>query len=199
MVHHRLGQQIVKTALVAALGGRIVDLEQRFGFGPADRLMLDGGRGQDARAPGGVIGIQLAGKMNPAFGGRAFAGDDAIAHDGQRLRSGIPAGNLGGFQSADRFGGVSKQGQTLVVTLFSFCSGPAFSRGRKRVVNDSKLANASFLDGCRLVAGMASTSGFEATAGRGSDAAHKRRNRGNLGLWTHYSFFAAGAATGRRC
>jgi len=24
------------------------------GFGPADRLMLDGGRGQDARAPGGV-------------------------------------------------------------------------------------------------------------------------------------------------
>ena len=83
VVHDRLGQQIVETAVVAALGGGVVDLEQRFGFGPADRLMLDRGRGQDARAPGGVIGVQLAGKMNTALGGRAFAGDHAIAHDGR--------------------------------------------------------------------------------------------------------------------
>ena len=66
MVHDRLGQQIVEAAAIAALCGRVVDLEQRFGFRPADRLMLDRGRGQDARAPGGVVGIQRAGKMNTA-------------------------------------------------------------------------------------------------------------------------------------
>ena len=86
MVHDGLGQQIVEHAIVAALGGGIVDLEQRFGFGAADRLMLDRGRGQDARAPGGVIGIQHAGKMHAAPGGRAFAGDHAIAHDRSALR-----------------------------------------------------------------------------------------------------------------
>ena len=108
-MHHRLGQQIVETAVVAALGGGIVDLEQRFGFGPADRLMLDRGRGQDARAPGGVIGIQRAGKMNAALGGGAFAGDHAIAHNGQGLRGGIAAGNLRGLDGADRFGDVDWQ------------------------------------------------------------------------------------------
>ena len=88
----RLGQQIVETAIVAALGGGIVDFEQRLGFGAADRLMLDRGRGQDARAPGGVIGIERAGKMDAALGGRAFAGDHAIAHDGERVGCGIAAG-----------------------------------------------------------------------------------------------------------
>ena len=68
-MHDRLGQQIVETSLVAALGGRVVDLEQRFGFRAADRLMLDRRRGQDARAPRSVIGVQRAGKMNAAFGG----------------------------------------------------------------------------------------------------------------------------------
>ena len=90
----RLGQQVVETATVAAFGGSFVDLEQRFGFRPAYRLMLDGGRGQDARAPGGVIGIQRAGKMNAAFGGRAFAGDHAIAHDGEGMGSGVAAGSV---------------------------------------------------------------------------------------------------------
>jgi hypothetical protein len=66
MVHDRLGQQIIETSVVAALSGGIVDLEQRFGFRPADRLMLDRGRGQDARAPGGVVGVQRAGEMNTA-------------------------------------------------------------------------------------------------------------------------------------
>jgi hypothetical protein len=59
-MHHGLGQKIVETSIVAALGGGIVDFEQRFGLCAADRLMLDGGRGQDARAPGGVIGIEFA-------------------------------------------------------------------------------------------------------------------------------------------
>ena len=71
-MHDRLGQQIVEPPAVAALGGRVVDLKQRFGFGAADRLMLDRGRGQDARAPGGVVGVQRAGKMNAALGGRAL-------------------------------------------------------------------------------------------------------------------------------
>ena len=110
MVHDGLGQQIVENAIVAALGGGIVDLEQRFGFGPADRLMLDRGRGQDARAPGGVIGIQHAGKMHAAPGGRAFAGDHAIADDRQRLGGGIPAGNPG-FDGSERFGELSNRGR----------------------------------------------------------------------------------------
>jgi hypothetical protein len=58
MVHDRLGQQVVETAGIAALGGGVVDLEQGFGFSAADRLMLDGRCGQDARAPGGVVGIE---------------------------------------------------------------------------------------------------------------------------------------------
>ena len=68
----RLGEQVVETSVVAALGGRGADLKQRFGLGPADGLMLDRGRGQDARAPGGVIGIEFAGKVHTALGGRAL-------------------------------------------------------------------------------------------------------------------------------
>jgi hypothetical protein len=111
MMNDGLGQQIVKSTVVGALGSGVVDLEQGFGFGPAHRLMLDRGRSQDTRAPGGVGGIQFAGKMNPALGGRTLAGDDAIAHDGKGLGCGIPAGNLRGFQSTDRFGEFNKRGR----------------------------------------------------------------------------------------
>ena len=45
MVHDCLGQQVVETSVVAALGGRIVDLKQSFSFSPADRLVLDRRRG----------------------------------------------------------------------------------------------------------------------------------------------------------
>ena len=118
MVRDRLGQQIVEAAVIAALGGGIVDLEQRFGFGPADRLMLDGGRGQDARAPGGVIGIQRAGKMNAALGGRAFAGDHAITHNGQGMGSGITAGNLGGLDGAEGVGDLGNRGRHSYTSQF---------------------------------------------------------------------------------
>ena len=111
----RLGQQVVETATVDAFGGGVVDLEQRFGFGPAYRLMLDGGRGQDAHAPGGVIGIERAGKMNAAFGGRAFAGDHAIAHDGEGMGSGVAAGWL---QGADRVGGLGTRGRHSYTSQF---------------------------------------------------------------------------------
>ena len=106
-----LGQEIVETSVVAALCGCIVDLKQRFGFGPADRLMLDSRRGQDARAPGGVIGVQRTGKMYAAFCSGAFAGDHAIAHNRQGMRSGIAAGNLRWFERADRFGRLSNRGR----------------------------------------------------------------------------------------
>lgn len=61
-MHDGLGEQIVEQPVIAALGGGIVDLKQCFGFGAADRLMLDRGRGENARAPGGVVGVQCAGK-----------------------------------------------------------------------------------------------------------------------------------------
>ena len=59
-----LCQQVVETAVISPLGGCVADLEQGFRLGAADRLMLDRRRGQDARAPGGVIGVKRAGKMD---------------------------------------------------------------------------------------------------------------------------------------
>ena len=100
----RLGQQVVETAIVGALGRGVADFEQRLGFGAAHGLMLDGGRGQDARAPGGVIGIERAGKMNAAPGGGALAGDHAVAHDRERMGCGLAAGRL---RDVGRFGGLS--------------------------------------------------------------------------------------------
>jgi hypothetical protein len=47
--------------------------------------MLDRSGRQDARAPGGVIGIERAGEVDTAFGGRAFAGDYAIADNSQSV------------------------------------------------------------------------------------------------------------------
>ena len=82
MMSDRLGEEIVERSGIAALGGGVVNFEQRLDLGAADRLMLDGGRRQDANAPGGVIGIERAGEMDAAPGGRAFAGDHAVAHDG---------------------------------------------------------------------------------------------------------------------
>ena len=119
MMGDRLGQQIVEAAVIAALGGSVIDLEQRLGFGAAHRLMLDGGRGQDARAPGGVIGIERAGKMDAALGGRAFAGDHAIAHDGERMGGGIAAGWL---QGADRVGRLGNRGRHSYTSNFFFWS-----------------------------------------------------------------------------
>ena len=116
----RLGQEIVEPAIVAALGRGVVDFEQRLGFGAADRLMLDGGRGQDARAPGGVIGIERAGKMDAAFGGRAFAGDHAVAHDGERMGCGLAAGRLRVTADASNVSAVLVLGADIVALLNFF-------------------------------------------------------------------------------
>ena len=62
--------------------------------------MLDRRRSQNARAPGGVIGVKSARKMDTALGRRAFACDDAIAHDCQRMSGGLAAG---GFKDVDCF------------------------------------------------------------------------------------------------
>jgi hypothetical protein len=93
---NRLGEQVVEPAGIGAFGCGFVDLEQRFGFRAADRLVVDGCGGQDAGAPGGVIGIERAGEVHPPLGGRAFAGDHAVAHDGQCVGRGIAAGRFEG-------------------------------------------------------------------------------------------------------
>ena len=71
MMGDRLGQQIVETSVVGTLGGGIADFEQRLDLGAAHGLMLDRAYCQEARAPGGVVGIERAGKMNTGFGRRA--------------------------------------------------------------------------------------------------------------------------------
>src|SRR5207248_9493416 len=81
----------------------------------ADRLMLDRARGQDARAPGGVEGIERAGKMDTALGGRAFAGDHAITHDGERVGCGVAAG---WFEDAVGFGGIVRRGRHITTSQF---------------------------------------------------------------------------------
>ena len=93
-MHDRLGEQVVETAIVAALGGRLVDLEQRFGFRPADGLVVDGGCRKNAGAPGGVIGVKRTGEMNAALRGGSFTGDHPIAHDIQRECRGVTAGDF---------------------------------------------------------------------------------------------------------
>jgi Type I phosphodiesterase / nucleotide pyrophosphatase len=124
MVGDRLGEEVVEATAIAALGGSVIDLEQRLGLGPAHGLMLDGGRGQDARAPGGVIGVERAGEMDAALGGRAFAGDHTITHDGQRMGGGIAAGRL---QDAEGGRGLGTRGRHS--HTFSSYFSPAFPCG----------------------------------------------------------------------
>jgi hypothetical protein len=77
--------------------------------------MLNRSRGQDARAPGGVVSIECAGKMDTALGGRAFAGDHAVAHDGERVRRGFAAGWFG---DADDFSGLGRRGRHSYTSQF---------------------------------------------------------------------------------
>ena len=119
MMGDRLGQQVVETAIVAALGGSVVDFEQCLGLGAAHRLMLDGGRGQDARAPGGVIGIERAGKMNAAPGGGTFAGDHAVAHDGERMGCGLAAGRCW-TSTLPAFSGLGRGADIVTLLIFFF-------------------------------------------------------------------------------
>jgi len=93
-MHHGHGQQLIETPVVAALGCRAIDFEQGIDFRPADRLVLHGCRCEDTRAPRHVFGIERAGKMRRAFGGRALTGDDAVAHDCECNCGGSPVGNL---------------------------------------------------------------------------------------------------------
>jgi len=139
-MHDGFGEEIVKPAIVAALGRGVVDLEQGFGFGPADRLMFDRGRGQDARAPGGVIGIKRAGKMDTALGGRAFAGDHAVTHDGERVGCGLPAG---WFEGAVGFGGLVRRARHGCTSQF-FVLVQHVHAGGERGVNDSIVGSLVF-------------------------------------------------------
>jgi len=120
MVDDRLGEQVVEAAVVAALGGGVVDFEQGFRFRPAHRLMLDRGGGQDARAPGGIVGVQRAGKVNAAFGGGTFPGDHAIADHREGKGCGVTAGNLRGIDDADGFGKPERRGRHRHCSFLSF-------------------------------------------------------------------------------
>src|ERR1051325_7663960 len=143
MVHHGLCKQIVEQPVIGALGGGFVDLEQRFGLGTADRLVLDRGCGQDAGTPGGVVGIQRAGKMNTAPRGGSFAGDHAIPDDGESLCRGLVAGGSWEFEG-DRLGKNGSSGRHWLSSHFFFAV-PAFPCGSKRVVNGSTPERRAFL------------------------------------------------------
>src|SRR6202022_3823991 len=110
---------------------------------PSSRSRFPATTPRRRRPPGGGIGGQRAREMDAAFGGGAFAGDHAIAHDREGKRCGIAAGNLRWFERADRFGEL-KQGGGHWYFFSVSCSGPAFPCGRKRVVNDSKLGSCVF-------------------------------------------------------
>ncbi len=145
MMGDRLGQQIVETPVVGTLGGGVADFKQRLDFGAAHRLMLDRADGQDARAPGGVIGIERAGKMDTAPGGGALAGDHAVAHDGERVRRGLAAGRLRDVvgRLSGRFSGLGSRGRHSCTSRFLF-QAQHFHTGHERAVNDSKLAFRDF-------------------------------------------------------
>ena len=64
---HGLGEEIVEPAIVGAICTSFADLKKRFDFGPADRNVAHPSRGQDARAPGGVIGVERTGEMKSCF------------------------------------------------------------------------------------------------------------------------------------
>ena len=111
MMHHRLGHEVVEASTVAALGGGAIDLKQGFGFGAADRLMLDRRGRQNTRAPRHIVGVQLAGEMHTALGGGSLAGNDAVADDCQRAGGGFTAGNFGRFQGSGNFGQSGQRGR----------------------------------------------------------------------------------------
>ena len=191
-----LASKSSNTPVVAALGGGIVDLEQRFGFGAADRLMLDGGRGQDARAPGGVIGIQRAGKMNTALGGGALAGDHAIAHDGKGKGSGIAAGNPGRFEGADTVGKHSGRGRHRYTSHFLVLVQHFHAGVNEWLTIQNRVA--SFLDSCQLVA-VTSVMVRGIATGPRRDGRDKRQYRGSPACGGHGGPFAARARIARRC
>src|SRR3954447_19892709 len=133
-MHDGLGKEVVEQPVIRAFGSGLVDFEQRFRFGAADWLMLHRSRRQDAGAPGGIMGIQSARKMNPSLRGGTFAGDHAVADDGKGLCRGVVAGNRG--LDRERVGGNGSGGGHWYSSVFLVLV-PAFPCGRKRLVNEA--------------------------------------------------------------
>src|SRR5205814_655717 len=96
-------------------------------------------RPDDGRAPGGVQGIQRAGKMHATLRGRAFARDHAITHDAESLSGAVTAGNRGRFERADRLGYLRQRGSHLYYFSGSDL-GQQFHARRKRVVKETSMA-----------------------------------------------------------
>jgi hypothetical protein len=102
-MHDGLGEQIVELSIVTALCGGGIDLEQRFGFGTAHRLTGHSHRGQDTRAPSGVLRIERTGKMNAAPRRGTFASDHTVAHDAEGIYRDVPVITFRHLNGADQF------------------------------------------------------------------------------------------------
>ncbi|CEG07676.1 hypothetical protein BN961_01076 [Afipia felis] len=126
---HGLGEKIVEPAIVGAICTGFADLKERFDFGPADRNVAHPSRGQDARAPGGVIGIERTGEMNAAQRGRPLAGDDPVPYHAQRADGGGSGGiALQRFNLTDEFGEIGgavldRHGTNSLGTSVAFADG----------------------------------------------------------------------------
>ena len=153
--------------------------------------MLDRGRSQDARAPGGVIGIQRAGKMHAALGGRAFAGDHAVAHDGRAHGLRYRGRNLAvrGRRSVRRAWPAEAD---IGITLLSFLFWVQhFHAGVNEwlTIRNSDREFFRWLPICRF----ARPSSVRRTGGR-RDGGHKRQYRGNPDFCRPCGLFAARSA-----
>ena len=103
-MHNGLSKQIVETTIVAALTRGLVDGEQRLGFVAAHRLAGKCRCAKNARAQGGIIGIERTGEMNTTAGGRPLAGDHAVADESEGLRRSAAIGDGGRFDGAEYLG-----------------------------------------------------------------------------------------------
>src|ERR1700692_2651429 len=117
-MHDGLGEQVVELSIVTAFRGGGIDFEQRFGFGPAHGLIGHSHRGQDTRAPGGVLSIERTGKMNTAPRCGTFASDHAVAHDAQRIYCHVLVTTFRCPNGPDQFVRYSDKGRHCTVLFF---------------------------------------------------------------------------------
>src|ERR1700751_5862682 len=114
-MHDSLGEEIVELSIVTALRGGGIDLEQCVGFGAAHGFIGHSYCGQDTRAPGGVLSIKRAGKMNAAPCCGTFASDHTVAHDAQDICCNIAAITSRHRNYADQFVSYLDKGRHCIV------------------------------------------------------------------------------------
>jgi hypothetical protein len=154
----------------------------------------NGGGGQDARAPGGVVGIERAGKVDAALGGGAFAGDHAIAYDGQGMGGSLAAGRLQGDHDIGRLDTRGRHSETsqFLISVQHFHAGvnewlPIRNR-RFDICRWLPIGRCDSHHGSRLLA--------DRTAEMGTIKGNSTAIRGVAGVM---GFFAAGGPIKRSC